>query len=317
MTEDEVNGGGTPVTALDATALRHARHEANMTQAQLAEALRVTLLTVEQWEWGTRPVPPSLVPAIFEALGQVSEPEEEPEPDAPPAESEADEEPAYDPTVVESLFEQVSATTARLQADVAEFLHRIEELEDVVDDSDRRGARLLDAASPERYEAILRETLLTAQKAAHDVREDARRTATLALRKARRRAARLLDEAERERARADEDAQALRHSAERTLAEAERARRTIEAELERLTRAAREEAERVLREAEHERRRITDEILELQRAAEGHREEIRSLLHSMLERVEPAEEEPHLAEVIFKHEMARRRAAAPPPDDES
>lgn len=305
------------MTALDATALRHARHEANLTQAQLADRIGVRVLTVEQWEWGARPVPADLVPAILEAVGAAPQPSVEAD-EAEPTPANHAELPTYDPTVVESLFEQVSATTARLQSDVAAFIERIEELDGVVDDSDRRSARLLDATSRRRHEALLRDTLLTAQRAAHDVREDARRTATITLRKARRRARRLLDEAELERARIGEEAESLRQAAARTLAEAERARETIEAELERLTRAAREEAERVLREAERGRRRIEDEIRELEGLAEEHREGMRSLLHSMLERVERADdEEPHLAEAIFKHEMARRRAAHEQPDDAS
>src|SRR6185312_3837049 len=193
MTEDELEGTDTPATALDATALRHARHEANLTQAQLAERLGVRVLTVEQWEWRARPIPASLVPAIRAALA----PEPQPE-DADVQDEVADERPAEDP-------------------------------------------QLLEATSRQRQEAILRDTLLTAQRAASDVREQARRSATLALRKARRRARRLLAEAEQDRERAA-----------RAAAESARARRTIEAELEQLARAAREEAERVLREAEHE-----------------------------------------------------------------
>src|SRR6185312_588452 len=236
MTEDELEGTDTPATALDATALRHARHEANLTQAQLAERLGVRVLTVEQWEWRARPIPASLVPAIRAALA----PEPPPE-DADAQDEVADGGPTENPQLVESLFEQAAATTARLQRDVAAFMRRIEELEDAVADSERRSAQLLEATSRQRQEAILRDTLLTAQRAASDVREQARRSATLALRKARRRARRLLAEAEQDRERAA-----------RAAAESARARRTIEAELEQLARAAREEAERVLREAEHE-----------------------------------------------------------------
>jgi transcriptional regulator with XRE-family HTH domain len=291
MTEDELEGADTPATALDATALRHARHEANLTQAQLAERLGVRVLAVEQWEWGTRPIPASLVPAIRGAL-DVS-----PGPPAAEVAAASPEPPREDTELVESLFEQATSTTARLQKDVAAFMRRIEELEDAVEDSERR---LFDATSRQTHEALLRDTLVTAQKAAAEVREDARRGATLALRKARRRARRMLDEAEQERARAA-------HAA----TEAARLRRTIEAELEQLTRAAREEAERVLREAEHERRRIRDEIVELERTAEEHRAQMAAILRSMLERVEARDDEPPLAEVIFKHEMARRRAAPP------
>jgi cell division septum initiation protein DivIVA/DNA-binding XRE family transcriptional regulator len=314
MTEEEIEAGNDPVTALDATALRHARHEANLTQAQLAERIGVRVLAVEQWEWGTRPVPRELVPAILAAVDTGAGPsaavEEAERPPTPTVAEQTDPAP-YDPTVVESLFEQVSATTARLQSDVAAFIEQIEELDVTVEESDRRSARFLDAMSRRRHETLLRDTLLTAQKAAHDVREDARRTATAALRKARRRAQRILDEAARERARAAEEADAVHRAAEKALAEAKRARDTIDEEIERLTRAAREEAERMLREAEGERQRMKDEIRELEHRAERHREEMRGFLRSMLGRLDPGDQ-PHPAEMLFKDEMARRRAERRP-----
>src|SRR6478752_4861544 len=169
MTDHDRETAGTPRAAFDATSLRHARHDANITQAELADRLGVRLRTVEQWEWGTRAIPPELA-------------------------------------------EQLTAAQGRASAQ----------------------------ALPD---ALLRDTLVTAQKAARDVREDARRTASDALRKARKRARRATEEADRL-------AELARERAHRTVAEAEEIRGRIEAELERLTRAARREAERMLREAE-------------------------------------------------------------------
>jgi len=297
MTDHDRETAGTPRAAFDATSLRHARHDANITQAELADRLGVRLRTVEQWEWGTRAIPPELAEQLTAALGQQAAPNEAT--DSPAGEATRA---SPRPQPAQPSLSELSAKTAQLEADVASSSRRIRELEVERDRAQRR------ASAQALPDALLRDTLVTAQKAARDVREDARRTASDALRKARKRARRATEETDRL-------AELARERAHRTVAEAEEIRGRIEAELERLTRAARREAERMLREAERERRLIKDEIIELEREAAAKRGEIRSLLLALLAREdEPAAaDERSLAEVIFEHEMSRR----PEPSDEA
>jgi DNA-binding transcriptional regulator YiaG len=320
MTEDDANTAETPGASFDATALRRARHEANLTQAQLADRLGVRLYTVEQWEWGTRPVPADMAPAILDALRGDSSA-------MPPQETVAADDSlrlpravgGYDPVAVESLLRQLTETTAHLQADVSASTLRIRELEAELVASAGRTTDVLDESSARDQEDLLRDTLVTAQRAANELREEARRGATSALRKARLRASRTLAEAERALADAHAEAEALQRAAakqaELTIAEAERARLSIEAELERLGQAARQEAERILRDAEHERRKIRDEISDLERVADAQRAELRVFLQTLLDRVDLPADERDLASVIFEHEMSQKASWQSPGDD--
>ena len=156
---------GTPRAALRiATSLRHARHDANITQAEAwRDRLGVRLRTVEQWEWGTRAISPELAEHLTAALGQQAAPNEATDSPAVAATRASPR-----PQPAQPSLSELSAKTAQLEADVASSSRRIRELEVERDRAQRR------ANAQALPDALSRDTLVTAQKAARDVREDAR-----------------------------------------------------------------------------------------------------------------------------------------------
>lgn len=213
--------------------LREARRRAGLTQSELADRLGVRLWIVDQWESGTRQIPTNRFEDLAEALGSAEEAgradrsrgdAEPPNLQAAPtstkmaAVAEADNKPpdlprsvrGYDPSAVHAYLGKREAESARLTKELNAARSRIAELEERLGAMEERAEGTPgDAPDLSEEEALLRDILVTAQKAANDVRARAQQEATEITESARRDSQQMLRNTEKQRDRLSEEIRRL------------------------------------------------------------------------------------------------------------
>lgn len=200
--------------------LRQARKAAGLTQADLAERLDIRLWLVDQWESGAREIPSERGAQLVTALGlEAVEPSpdelplrEEPNvstmatmPDSTPVDLGAADFPralrGYEPDAVHARLGELEARASRLASDLVKERIHASELQERLRVAGEPAEPAGAGPDVREEETLLRDTLMTAQKAANDVREQARREAAEITETARRGSEQLVKDAEAERTR--------------------------------------------------------------------------------------------------------------------
>jgi cell division initiation protein len=121
----------------------------------------------------------------------------------------------YDPSAVHTYLGELEAQRALLAKQLDAALLRITELEERLSAAEERAEAVAEATPDRREEeTLLRDALVTAQKAANDVREQAHREAEEIIESARRSSEQVAREAEEERDRLSEEIRWLENHAD-------------------------------------------------------------------------------------------------------
>ena len=208
--------------AWTAPLLRNARRSAGLTQAELGKRLEVRLWMVDQWESGRRSIPFECYDALAEALGRAPggggagmsdlhmSPRDETMAGVPDSDTSPPDLPravrGYETGAVHAHLKELETQRDDLASDLEAERSRVAELEERLSSVEERvegeGGSL---GHPSEDEAVLRDVLVTAQRAANEVRDAAHREAAEITESARRSGEQTIREAEEKRDRLSEE----------------------------------------------------------------------------------------------------------------
>lgn len=121
----------------------------------------------------------------------------------------------YEPAAVHALLGELAAARDQLVKDLNDAKTRAAQLEDQAQDADERAVELTGDVPDLRAQGdLIRDAIITAQRAANEVREEARQSASDVLESARHQAEQIIAEAEKERERLAEEISRLEQHAE-------------------------------------------------------------------------------------------------------
>jgi cell division initiation protein len=208
--------------AWTAALLRDARRGAGLTQAELGKRLEVRLWMVDQWETGRRAIPSERYDALAEALGvepgdskaDISDlhmsPRAETMSGVPDSDTSQPDLPravrGYETGAVHAHLKELETQRDDLAVELEAERSRVAELEERL--STVEAGVAADAGTPtdpSEDEAVLRDVLVTAQRAANEVRDAAHREAAEIAESARRSSEQAIREADEERHRLAEE----------------------------------------------------------------------------------------------------------------